>query len=298
MSIVKGMNGLAIAVTALALSGCASMPDVPSFIETGISGATVLGTATLVSKCYTPPQKSTSTSSLSLDTFTYPAAMEAHRQVVARYEICQLKTQPQILRAAAELSKFSALEIATSLAALEEASGIKNSKIQQIAERIKATPAAQLNVDEAYAEMEEATTELAVLQTTDIEHPQEVVEKAAIAKAKLSEASGFTGQSIGATVYMFQEAEKLSDQQKVQLYTQAALGATTEAENSDTSNLATVTFGTAKRVMKILTTAYKISDVLQKGDYDVDPELIKGERDLTRQRALEILGSVESSDPI
>lgn len=214
----------------LVLSACAST-SMPS-LTTGVDifrkqaevGAKVTGAALQVQGwCFKEPQKRDFTGMMR--EVTYLAELQNYNRNVAKYDVCVLKTPAKQLVAAAELSKFTLISVAQTLAETAKAQQLKSDTINEIAERLKVTPGYELDFEE---ESKNLSAEIAKLQAAKsslgdtVTLTPEAYKQIAIAQAKLDAAASYMGQMLGTSVVVGKAVFQMTDEEREVVFKEAA----------------------------------------------------------------------------
>ena len=297
------------AIAALSLSACATselgLPT--SFDGIGRSadaaGKVTLAAAQVQGWCFSPPNRRDFDGILGEG--AYLLELQNYNNNNNKYEVCRLKTPAQQLVAAAEVSKFSLVVIADALATIAEAEDLKSDTINQIAERLKATPATDINFTE---ENEKLATEIAKLQAEKsareevIELTPEAYTKIAVAEARLNEAASYLGQTLGTTIVIYRAVSQMNDAQRQAVYNQASgiYGGRVQPDafNGFVGNIAQIAEGTISGASGLMTGAARLGDVEKPESVDDIRDAVEAARRVTNEDATKIVQQIDDGQLI
>jgi hypothetical protein len=249
--------------------------------------------------CFTPPDKRDFDGMLA--EITYLAELRNYQNNGKKYEVCQLETPAKQLVAAAEVSKFTLIEIAEAMSAIAEAENLKSDSITQIAERLKATSALDIDIK---TENENLSAELAKLQAEKvaregtIELSPEAFEQVEIAKGRLDSASRYLGQTLGTTIVVYRTISLMSEAQQQAVYRDASAiyGGRVEESAFDgfVSDLGKIAEGTISGASGLMTAAFKIAQVEEPETMGDISASVEAARKVSNDAALEIVQKIDN----
>lgn len=299
------MKVVSASLSALCLSACAtsqiSIPTQLNPLGNSVNAAAkVTVAATQVQGwCFTQPDKRDFDGMLG--EVTYLAEQRNWQNNQSKYEVCRLQTPAKQLVAAAEVSKFTLIEIAEAMTAIADAENLKSDTINAIAERLKATSATNINIR---AENENLSAELAKMQAEKsardgaIELTPEAYEQIEIAKARLDSASHYLGQTLGTTIVIYRTVSGMSEAQREVVYNEAALiyGGRVESNAFDgfVSDLGSIAEGTISGAGGLMTAAFKIGDVEEPENMEDISASVEAARKVSNDQALEIVQKIDN----
>ncbi|KCZ85216.1 hypothetical protein HAD_06025 [Hyphomonas adhaerens MHS-3] len=247
------------------LSACASTGLPPMSLDVGVFGkpvdvaVKVTASATQVQGwCFAPPQRRDFTGLMAEG--AYLLEMQNYNRNVSKYDVCSLRTPAKQLVAAAELSKFTLVAIADTLAETAKAQALKSDSINEIAERLKVTPAYDLDFE---AESKNLSAEIAKLQSAKsalgetVTLTPEAYKQIAIAQAKLDAAASYMGQMLGTSIVVGKSVYQMTENERQVVFRDAAATYKTDVPEdafagffSDVGNIAQGTIAGASGLTK------------------------------------------------
>ncbi len=289
----------------LCLSACATseltIPTSLNPLGNSVNAATkvTVAAAQVQGWCFTPPDRRDF--DRIVGELTYRAERQNWQNNQNKYEICRLQTPAKQLVAAAEVSKFTLIEIAEAMTAIADAENLKSDTINAIAERLKATSATDIDIK---AENEKLSAELAKLQAEKsardgvVELSPQAYEQIEIAKARLDSASHYLGQTLGTTIVIYRSISSMSEAQRESVYNEAAMiyggGVESAAFDGFVNDLGSIAEGTISGAGGLMTAAFKIGDVEAPENMGDISASVESARTVSSEQALEIVQKIDN----
>ena len=297
------------AVLAVAANASADFPGIPKKIFGGgkdtveIAAKVTLAAAQVQGWCFAPPTER------DFPGYAGKAAliieMRNYNNNLSKYEVCSLETPAKQLVAAAELSKFSLISIADALTNIARAEQLKSDSINAIAERLKVTPAVELNYQE---ESQKLNEEIAKLQAEKVARGEtiplspEAYLEVAIARGKLGAAASFLGQMLGTTVHVYKTVSLMSQSQQQAVFAQAAglyQGQVDEsAVERFAGNIGQIAQGTINGAGGLAQAAYKLGEVEAPENVEDVTASVETAVRVTNDEARQIVASIDNGSVI
>ncbi len=309
---IKLFSRAAASISALfAVSACATTgvpqltgPSFSGFGKTVSISAIVVKDATQVQGwCFTPPDRRDFTGITA--EVVYLAEMRNYNNNLQNYDVCRLKTPAKQLVAAAELSKFSLIEIANALTEIAQAEQLKSESINQLAERLKVTPAVDLDYKE---ESDKLSAEIAKLQAEKATRGESVAltpeayTQIAVAQGKLESAASYLGQMLGTTIKVYRTISQMSDNQKQMVYNDAAgiYGGTVQQDAfaGFVGNLSQIAEGTISGAGGLAQAAYKLGEVEKPENVEDVEVAVDSAVEVTNTEAKQIVQNIDNGSLI
>ena len=297
----KSLNTiLATAILATTFSGTA-FAKLPGFLNRTVDIS--LAAVQVHERCFEEPNRSRIMSEHGRfkGRGIYTLEKTNYERNLRKYSVCQLRTTPQRIVAAGEMSKFSLVELASALDEIQAAFNLKQTKLRQIAERAKASSGYDIDYQDEYNALsaEIAKMKLSIDAMENTEHPPEVIIRVAKADARIKAASEYAGQSIGTSTYLLNEFKGMSESQREAMIVSVVTTFDYDVSESKlTDSLASMTLGFAQSVSGIFRASHELAEVAEESDYDLPKKEIADEYETTKERAEDVLSKVGNNQPI
>lgn len=212
--------------------------------------------------------------------------------------ICDLQTFGQRYVASAELSRTSLLYLAKGVGALQTAQGYRSAQVDQIARRLEATPAYEIDVTTELSAIAQSLTEFEadydarVAEDGPVELSPTAQVEVARASAQIRQSARYLGQSLGTVAVLYNQSQDMSSEDWTA--TAVELAAFYDAAGDENifesfvSDLGASALGTARSSGGIFSTASKLSRISEA----IDPAAIREAEEEVRELADSEVGEI------